>query len=149
MISSIYEGIFGSELLMCVYMYKTSIGGKVIRHLFSWSKTLKGPSISEKMVRVLSAKCLVLQSEEKGIKLSWESLQEKCNQRQVFLALRKHLERHFNWRLQLLNQGIAYKAAVPNNCLQWTVFVPQFREPAPAGQFWAQLHRLGAALQWL
>lgn len=59
---------------VCVYMYKTSIGGKVIRHLFSWSKTLKGPSISEKMVRVLSAKCLVLQSEEKGIKLSWESL---------------------------------------------------------------------------
>lgn len=58
----------------CMYMYKTSIGGKVIRHLFSWSKSLKGPSTSEKMVRVMSAKCLALQSEEKDIKLSWESL---------------------------------------------------------------------------
>lgn len=61
--------MFGSELLMGAYMYKTSVGGKVIHHLFSWSKSPKCSSTSEKMVRVMSAKYLVLQSAEKGTKL--------------------------------------------------------------------------------
>lgn len=125
MISNIEMNKYLDLNCKCLQIYKTAIGAKIKHHLFSLSKSLKGPSTSENMVRLMPAKCLVLQSEEEGSMLPWECLQEKCSQRQVFLPLRKHLERNLNWKLQLLNPDIAWKwdaqTAVCNNSLLWSL----------------------------
>lgn len=128
MTSNIKMNKYLDQNCKCLQIYKTDIGVKIIGHLFSLSKSLEGPSTSEKMVRLTPAKCLVLQSEEEGSMLPWECFQEKCSQRQVFLPLRKPLERNLNWRLQLLNPGIAWKwdaqTAVLNNSLLWSLPAP-------------------------